>query len=115
MVNQASPVLSKLPARCPVCLGQMIYKTDATALVPRTFTCVNCKSVLTTTITPRILLVVPVLLAMCVVLYSTELLRRAGFLSGVLLVAAQGGIAGLGFALTMRLAIRGLTYRLVKS
>jgi hypothetical protein len=97
MVNQTNPALSTVPAQCPICGGKTIHKTDRTSLAPRTFTCANCKSVLTTVITPRILLAVPVLLAMLAVLYSTELLRRGGVLPGVLLVAIQGGGSRLRF------------------
>jgi hypothetical protein len=114
-VNQPIPVLSKVPARCPVCAGNSIVKTDATAWVPRNFTCADCKSVLKVTFTARCLLAIPVLVVMCAVMFFTKFLAQSGFLSGVLLAATQGGLASFGFAVTMQMVIRGLSYRVVES
>jgi hypothetical protein len=115
LVNQPVPVLSKLRARCPVCAGDSIVKTDATAFVPNKFTCTNCESLLKITFTSRSLLAAPVMLAMIALMFSVAHLARSGFLSGGLLVAIQGGLAGFGFAVTMQTLIRGAIYRVVKS
>jgi hypothetical protein len=61
------------------------------------------------------LLAVPVMLAMIAVMFFVAYLARSGLLSGGLLVAIQGGLVGLGFAVTMQTVVRGAIYRAVKS
>jgi hypothetical protein len=55
------------------------------------------------------------MLAVIAVMFSVAYLARSGLLSGGLLAAIQGGLVGLGFAVTMQTLIRGAIYRVVKS
>jgi hypothetical protein len=108
VARRNTPVLSKLSAPCPVCGGKEIYQTGSI------LECASCHSVLKVTVNSRLLLVIPILLGLCAVMFLTQLLERSGTLSGLLLAMVRGALASLGFGSAIHATFRGLSYRVAK-
>jgi hypothetical protein len=100
-------VPSKLSAPCPSCGGSAIFRTG------NLYECADCHSALKVTITSRALWAIPTLAGMLAVFVLTVPLQRSGFLSGVWLAAIRGSLAALASALTVRVLIRGMKYRVL--
>jgi hypothetical protein len=105
--TRQTPAVSQLLAACPVCSGKIIYRMG------RTYECSNCRTALKMAFTLRSLWAIPVLFASCAVMLLIVPLHRAGLLSGIWLAGAVGGLASLGFSLTIRTYFRGFEYRRV--
>jgi hypothetical protein len=103
-----TPVLSVVPAPCPVCAGSEIYRTG------NTLECANCHSILKGAISSRALWIVPIMLGFLAAMYLTIPLQRYGFLTGVWLAAVRGGLAAGTLGLCAQTVKRSIRYRVAK-
>lgn len=110
MVMSAFNVRSK---QCPVCAGKSVYRINTARLVRApSFRCPDCGAELTTAITPQVLWAVPTCaLAFGLVFLVLTWLRQSDWLHGAAFGGAFGGLFGGAYAISAKVAMKGIVYR----
>lgn len=103
------PVLDS--KRCPVCHASSILRGQRSKFGTPTFQCGSCGAILKTRLTVRALWALPVAVIMLALTFAiVTWLRASSFLSPTLMAAAIGGLIGLSFAVSNRVAQRALEF-----
>ena len=105
----ADPVVDS--KECPVCHASAVVRGQPSKFGTPTFQCGGCGAMLKTKLTVRALWALPVLAIMlAITLEIFTWLRATTFLPSILMAGVLGGLIGVSYAVTSRMAQRALEF-----
>ena len=113
MSPAADPVVrpTLLAKRCPACGSDAVFRRPSVGFLAA-FECGNCHAQLRVAFTWRVLWALPALAISCGAMYlGATWLKEQGYSGSALLSGFIGGMAGLSFGVSTKVALRGLIYK----